>query len=576
MFGALFYLQYHSVKNRTLMRFKRLRQPKYLAGFVVGGLYLYFYFFRFLFMGQRGRIAWTLSDENRQLLEFAGAFILFVIVVLAWVVPHQRTALVFTEAETAFLFPAPISRRGLIHFKLLRSQTAILFTTILLTVVSNRFGGNVLAHAAGWWLILSTLNLHVLGSSFAITKLMDRGITKWRRRAIVLGIVLVIAAGVLAWARRTMPQFEASQYGRPEDMKDYFMQVLGSGPVPYLLYPFRLVVRPYLAPDAAAFFLALPAALGLLALHYVWVVRANVSFEEASLAASKKTAEKVAAIRSGNWQAARDKPRKRKAPFRLGDSGSPAVAFLWKNLIAAGQLFTARIWLSVAIFSACMALAFGRGPGDGGLGQFVGIVAGMFLLWSLLIGPQLLRQDFRQDLQCADILKSYPLPGWQVVIGELLAPVAILTGIQWFLLILVAGFFPLPHIDGALVLAVALGAAVLMPLLNFITIQIPNAAVLLFPAWFLTQRGGAQGIEATGQRLIFVVGQLLVFLLALFPAAGLSALVFFLSQSLVGKPVAVLLGSALAAVALAIEGSLGIVLLGWLFRRYDVAAEQNA
>ena len=49
MLSALFYLQYHSVKNRTLMRLKRLRQPKYLFGAVVGGLYFYFYFFRYAF-----------------------------------------------------------------------------------------------------------------------------------------------------------------------------------------------------------------------------------------------------------------------------------------------------------------------------------------------------------------------------------------------------------------------------------------------------------------------------------------------------------------------------------------------
>ena len=49
MISALFYLQFHSVKNRLLMRFKRLKQPKYLFGAIVGGLYFYWYFFRVLF-----------------------------------------------------------------------------------------------------------------------------------------------------------------------------------------------------------------------------------------------------------------------------------------------------------------------------------------------------------------------------------------------------------------------------------------------------------------------------------------------------------------------------------------------
>ena len=36
-----------------LFRLKRLRQPKYLAGAIIGGLYFYFYFFRLL-LGQGG------------------------------------------------------------------------------------------------------------------------------------------------------------------------------------------------------------------------------------------------------------------------------------------------------------------------------------------------------------------------------------------------------------------------------------------------------------------------------------------------------------------------------------------
>ena len=34
----------------------------------------------------------------------------------------QRAALGFSEAEIAFLFPAPITRRGLVHFRLLSVQ----------------------------------------------------------------------------------------------------------------------------------------------------------------------------------------------------------------------------------------------------------------------------------------------------------------------------------------------------------------------------------------------------------------------------------------------------------------------
>ena len=67
------------------------------------------------------------------------------------------------------------------------------------------------------------------------------------------------------------------------------------------------------------------------------------------------------------------------------------------------------------------------------------MIAAVLMCWSLLLGPQFLRQDFRQDVPLADILKTYPLRGWQLALGELLAPAAVLTGVQWFLLILVSG-----------------------------------------------------------------------------------------------------------------------------------------
>jgi len=581
MISALFYLQYHSIKNRTLLRIKRLKQPKYLVGGIVGGLYFYWYFFRTLFGAPaRGHaLALLTSPASQALFESLGALLLLTIVFLAWIIPHQRAALTFTEAEVAFLFPAPISRQGLIHFKLLRSQTAILFTTLLLTLVTNRFGGHPWIRAAGWWLVLSTLNLHLLGSSFALTMLMDRGISNWQRRAVILALAAGVVAAVLAWSWRTMPAFDLARMDNARAVQDYLQQVLGAGPAPYLLYPFRLVVRPFLAPDARAFLGAVGPALGLLLLHYWWVVRANVAFEEASVEASRRLAEKVTAVRAGNWQAARRKPKSKRPPFRLQPAGPPAVALLWKNLISAGQAFTARLWISLAVFGVCASFGVGHGSGAGGLREAVGVIAAVLMGWSLLIGPLFLRQDFRQDLPLADLLKTYPLRGWQLALGELLAPAAALTGFQWVLLILVVGLF---WQAGARLLGVpawlgaGLSAAAIIPLLNLITLQIPNAATLLFPAWFQVAKGGPQGIEATGQRLIFMVGQLLVFLLALLPAAVLFAGVFFGIKLLLGAALGILAGAFAAALVLAVEAGLGVMLLGWLFERFDVSAEQAA
>jgi Putative ABC exporter len=580
MISALLYLQYHSITNRLVLRLKRLKQPKYLVGAVVGGLYFYWYFFRMLLVPPRGghTVALLNSAANLALFESIGALVLLTVMLSAWFIPRRRAALTFTEAEIAFLFPAPISRRGLIHFKLLRSQTAILFTALLLTLVGNRWGGHAWIHVVGFWLILSTLSLHLLGASFGRTMLLDRGITNWQRRLGILALVVVLAGVVVAWARRSLPALDLAQLKGWQDLQDYAQAVLTAGPVPYLLFPFRLVIRPILAPNALAFLYALGPALALLLLHYWWVVRSNVAFEEASVEASRRLAERVAAARAGNWQAAQKQARGKRPPFALLPTGPQAVALLWKNLISAGQAFTLRLWVSAAVFAVFASIAFGHASSGSGWRPVLGLIAAVLMFWSVLIGPQFLRQDFRQDLALADLLKTFPLRGWQLALGELLAPVTVLTGIQWFLLILILGLFSEPataRLGWASWLGIGFGAAVIIPMLNLITLEIPNAATLLFPAWFQAVKGGGQGIEVMGQRLIFVIGQMFVFLLALVPAAAVFAAVFFLVKMLLGLALAISLASIAAALVLAGEAAVGVALLGWLFERFDVSAELN-
>ncbi len=584
MIQALAYLQFHSVKNRLVTRFKRLKQPKYFVGAIVGGAYFYFYFFRFLFRPQgfstAGDSALPGIPTDPLLFESMAALILFGIVVLTWIIPHQRAALTFTEAEVAFLFPAPIGRRGLIQFKLARSQLALLITVFFFTFVSQLLhpGGRALQRGAAWWLALSTLNLHFLGSSFARTMLLDRGISNWTRRA---GLLLLLLAGVVAvglWTVRSMPELNAADLEGVRSFVDYFQQALVSGPLPYLLYPFRLMVRPYFAADGLSFLAALWPAVLVLAVHYFWVVRSDVAFEEASVEASKKVAEAVAAARSGNLGGAGRKRKPKRPPFTLRPAGPAFVALLWKNLINAGSAFTARIWITVAVVVGVFCFTL---RGSLGNSNWAAVLGGFFLMagiWGLLLGPQIVRQDFRQDLPNMDLLKVFPLRGWQVALGEILAPVMILTSIHWLLLIgamICAGPLTEGEIPRAMVWAIGFGVAVIVPVLNALSLLIPNGAVLLFPAWFQAGRQGPHGIEATGQRLIFALGQFLAFGVSLIPATVAFIVVFFLAKFVLGPALAVAVASVAATLLLAVEVGLGVLLLGRLFERFDLSHDSG-
>ena len=580
MISALFYLQYLSARNRLVARFKRLKQPKYLFGAIVGGLYFYFYFFRYLFRNYTGSHpaagSLAISPEHQLMFESLTALALSVVLLLAWLIPHERAALTFTEAEVAFLFPAPITRRTLVHFKLMRSQLRILFSALLLTLFSRRFGGVAWIHASGWWLLLTTINLHLLGSSFARTMLLDRGFSTRRQRGLILALVAGAAAGIWYWGKQTLPALTPADTANLDSMQLYAQQVLGSGPVSYLLYPFQLVVQPFFAPDAAAFLAALPAAVLIFLLHYMWVICADVSFEEASLAASQKLAVRVAAIRAGNWQglATKKNPKPRRAWFQLAPTGPAVTALLWKNLIGVGQVISTRLLIVFAVILGMFVFTLGGSIHGQNVALMVEAGIAIVLGYSLLLGPQLLRMDFRRNLPSADILKTFPLPGWQIALGEILAPVSVLAGFQW--LVLLAGFgliFFLPGNYVALSLVIGIGAVLLLPVLDILLLLIPNATVLLFPSWIQSGKDSPRGIEATGQRLIFAVGQILVLLLALVPALAAFAAVYFPMKWVLGPIFPVPFASLAATIILAAEAWLGVRLLGKLFERFDVTEE---
>jgi len=100
--------------------------------------------------------------------------------------------------------------------------------------------------------------------------------------------------------------------------------------------------------------------------------------------------------------------------------------------------------------------------------------------------------------------------------------------------------------------------------------------VLLFPAWLQGGKERAQGIEVTGQRIIAIFAQLLVFIVTLIPATIVFGIVFYPTQLAFGRAVAVVPASVAATLVLAAEAALGIFLLGRIFERFDVSAELSS
>ena len=585
MTSAFLYLQFTSIRNSLVQRFRRLKQPKYLFGALAGGAYFYFFFFRnVLRSGPRGRGPTDLATMPADLLPYVvslGALVLLVIVVAAWIIPSGRAALRFTEAEVAFLFPAPVTRRRLIHFKLLRSQFSILVSTFFLSLIFRRasyFGGSPLTHAAGWWIILSTLNLHFIGASFARERLLDLGIHPARRRAIAVALLAAVAGGCWWWLRSHLPPPAPEDLTGLAPMVRYFGGMLQQPPVGWLLAPFALVTRPYFVTGLPLFLPALGWALLVLAAHYWWVMRADVSFEEASIDQARKHAEKVAAVRAGDWRAARNQPTTaRPAAFNLAPRGMIAVAFLWKNLIALGPFFRLRTWLFLVTLIVAFHVWAGATEHSPQFFAIVAIAPLAFGAWLLVMGPMIMRRDLRLMVTHFDLLKSYPLRGWQVVLGSLLSPIVLLAAIEWLLLLLgapsVGSMEKAPVLAAGVLGAGSLGIALVLPPLVGLMLSIPFAATLYFPAWAESSGQRSGGIEVMGQRLIFFAGYILVLLMALLPGVLCGGLAAFIAHWLAGTVGAVIATAVVASLIISAEFAAVVWWLGERFERFDLSAE---
>ena len=598
MLSALLYLRLMSLRNWLVARGRRLRQPKYLIGAVVGCAYLYFFFFRGFggSPGSRGKRAATapalaaMESANASLpLDWLpvttafGTLMLLAFLALMWIVPTQRAALGFTEAEIAFLFPAPITRRALIFFQLLSSQFRSLLGALVLTLFSNRWtvlGGNALTHAVGWWFIFSALNLHFSGANFTLTRLADLGLGSWRRR----GLILVAITGVVAAAVARLPaEVQLPDPGNLFDLRpftDWVVALTRTAPLSWLLWPVGILLGPFLAIDGPGFFRAFGPALAIVALHFLWVLRSAVAFEDASIDHAQKSGARIAAWRAGARRGAA--PAKGRAgPFLLGGTGRPEFAFLWKNLLSTWPYFTQRVLLVSAAVITAGCLWLGAQPAARGHQAVVGGIALLFAAYTLIVGPQFARQDIRSDLVHVDILKTYPLHGWQIILGELLAPVAILTGLLWLALLAAAlSFRPggpgFEWLTPQVRVAIAAGLALIAPALVALQLLVPNAAALLFPGWFQMTRTRGGGPEAIGQRMIFFFAQIVTMACALVPAVAIAALLIFIGQWLLGPATAVMIATLAVLAVLLGEVWCGLWLLGGRFEKLDLSSELPA
>ncbi|MCP3101428.1 ABC transporter permease [Myxococcus sp. K15C18031901] len=569
--GAVVFLWLASWRNRLRLQLQRLRRPRYLLGALVGLGYVYSIFLRRLdFSGPMGHVppGVTLFAELSLMLSSLAT------VFSAWALGPDRPALTFTESEVVQLFPAPVARTSLLHYKLVKGWMGAALGALMATLFIGRLANPVPAlFFAGSWLGLGTLYLHTTAASFTRTRLAARGwlggLVRWGG----VGLALM-AVGLVAFRTLGTHPFP-EQVGAPKDLWRWLEDFMAAPGPAAVLWPARLLVAPALARDVGSFVQALPPLLAMLGAHYLWLRVAEVPFEEAAvLRAESRTRER--ALRGGGRGRA-GAITLRKAPFRLMARGRPEVALVWKNLIARKRMGGGVLALVAFLLAGgAVAAAMGDARLFTDTRRVVGPLALTAAVFLTVMGPSAFRMDLRMDMAKLDLLRALPLAGWQVVGAELAASALAVGGFQLGLLLVALGVGP--GMDEAWLLEVwapgLLSLACVLPAVSLAGLFVQNAAVVLFPAWVPADRGErARGIEALGQRLLTLVGSLVVTLVGLAPASLVGLVVGFpLWPSL--DVWALPLAGAAAALVLVAEVGVGIALLGRAFEHLDVAEDR--
>ncbi len=570
MTSAFVYLSACAVRNRIRQRLRRLRQPRYLIGFAAAGLYLYIFFFRHAFGGSSSRAPTPFGgvEHANDALAFIGPLLLWLIVTMAWVMPGTGPAIPFTRSEVQFLFAAPLSRRQLLNYKLLRGQVGPLLGTAVTTVFLRPSSA-----AKGWmffggmWMVLAVLRMHLLGVALRRQSLGQHGAQGARRHwlpmAIVGGAALVILGTIaLDWPR-------LSAMATRNEVFDELRSLFSTGLPRWILWPFSAIARLPLAASPEAFLQALPVVVVILALNYFWVVRGDVAFEEASAAHAEQKAEEG----KKDATVSRDV---RRTPFPLSLSGRPEIALLWKNLILCGRFATWRIFARFVPVLVVASVVIARGSSSG-LAEVVLFVSLTSAAMIVLIGPQSLRSDLRHDLVHFQLLKSWPVPGSVLLRGELLAPAVVLTATTW-LLIFTAAIFTWPAAGSLVVppdlrhhrVAIAFACALVAPALIVAQLVLHNGIAVLFPAWVAVGTTRARGIDAMGQRLLMMAGVGLVLAIAVIPAGLLATPVVLAIELSTGHHgLAVIAAATIITAVILGESWLALGQLGRAFERTD-------
>lgn len=579
MIGASLFVIVCSVRNRILRRLRRLREPRYLLGAIVGVGYLYFSVFARRFgprpgTRRRGRAVDVPEDVALTALAafgpVLGGLALFAVTTVCWILPVDASLLDFSDAEIQFLFPAPLTRHQLIIHRLMRSQIGLLFASLVPALLYPSASISMRVRTAlAMWVLLVAGKVYFTGVTMARAHIRSRDPAA--RRVAWMPLVLVAAALAVVGASLARAFWRQPGAGGL-DVVSRLAEVAATGASRVVLWPFVALARPLFAESPAIYAAALPSAVLVLAMTVWWVLHSDATFQA--------DVTELAARQRDTRSRSAPGVRVRAAAWRLAPSGAVEALFFWKNamltLRSANVLALVRyvgpvLFLTVVVISLRLSATDARN-----LAAILGTFALFATVFAVLFGPQMVRTDLRTDLRHLELLKTWPVRAAEVVRGEMLWPGVAVTAMGWFALACAAVFSAaaLPRWPLAWRLSSAGAAFLLLPALVFAQYTVHAAAAVLFPAWVSLGDQRARGLDAMGQRLILFGGVVLTLVVVVGPGAIAAGLVWLVLSRLIGAPV-IVMGAVVCVAIVATELWLLTEALGKAFEQVDLSGVER-
>ncbi len=427
--GPLTRLLLQSFKGRTVYFVRMLRHPAYLLGFLAGFGGLLFWLGPVLLgtEGLESGLSAQLLQSSARLLpafQIVASLGLALLLSVWWLMQWGSQPLSLRESEIHLLVPAPVSKRHLLQYAILKNQPRVIVGCLFMSLFLGTGSKGALLGFLSYWLFLTNWDLNAKGRNLWIARNKELPADRaWMRRALLIGAIVLFWSVFVGLSRKIFPLvLEAARESNSfVSVVQLASDAVSGSWLSIMLAPFALFLGVHFASTATSpvLLMSISANLLLILFQNEWVVRSASRFEEAALQKARRAARLTGGVRR-YWPASQS--HRKDVPFSLRFVNSPEAAVIWKNLLASTRIPVRRQVLIGLLSVTGLYLFLVLLPVPEWLyGVFLVTGLVLFFFFPMFAGNGY-RNDFRTDLTNIELVRSWPTAPWRMFLAEIGGP----------------------------------------------------------------------------------------------------------------------------------------------------------